>query len=57
MKQRSIIGSLFRRTAVGMLCLWLVVSFFITFQLAGDIRAQTAPRSVSASMAMPDDMA
>ena len=48
MKQHSIIGALFRRTVAGMLFLWLLVSVFITFQLAEDIRAQTAPRYAAA---------
>ena len=43
MKQRSIIGSLARRMALGMLCLWLAVTALLTTLVAGDIRAQSAP--------------
>ena len=43
MKQRSIIGSLARRMALGMLCLWLAVAALLTILVAGDIRAQSAP--------------
>ncbi len=43
MKQRSIIGSLARRMALGMLCLWLAVAALLTTLVAGDIRAQSAP--------------
>ena len=57
MKQHSIIGALFRRTVAGMLFLWLLVSVFITFQLAGDIRAQTAPRYAAALEKALDDLA
>lgn len=42
MKERSISGTLGRRAAVLMLCLWLLVSAVLTFLLAGDLLRQGA---------------
>ncbi len=56
MKQRSIISSLAKRTAAGMLCLWLLVAVLLTFQLAGDFRAQTAPLFAAALEKALDDL-
>ncbi len=41
MSERGIIGSLARRTAAGMLCLWLVSMAVLTLVLAGSIQVRT----------------
>ena len=41
MSERSIVGSLARRTAAGMLCLWLVSMAVLTLVLAGNIQVRT----------------
>ncbi len=41
MNQRSIVGSLAKRTAAGLLCLWLLSMAVLTLVLAGSIQART----------------
>ncbi len=41
MSERSIVGSLARRTAAGMLCLWLLSMAVLTLVLAGNIQVRT----------------
>ena len=42
MKQRSIVGSLARRLAVGLFCFWLLIAALVTWMQAGDLQRQGA---------------